>query len=307
MPKHIRATEAAGHLRSYNAIMSYLTGRTCLVTGATRGIGRATAAALARMGAVVILHGRDQDLVHTVCGEVAASTGNSRVSGVVADFASLRDVRRLAREISRLHDRLDLLVNNVGIGAIRRETTIDGFERQFAVNHLAPFLLTKLLLELRQLRPAARIVNVSSMAHRSGTLDFDDLNWERRKYKGLQAYSDSKLANILFTRELARRLEGTGITANCLHPGVVATNIFSGMGWAGRLFGFVARPWLLSAEQGAETSVYLAASPEVARVSGKFFDKCEATEPAPAANDDAAAERLWTVSEELTQLHDRGV
>ncbi|MDH3438802.1 MAG: SDR family oxidoreductase [Betaproteobacteria bacterium] len=279
-----------------------MTGRTCVVTGATRGIGRPTAEALARMGATVVVHGRDSAAVGAVCRELTRSSGNSRVTGVVADLSSLADVRRLAREIAARHERLDVLVNNAGLGAIRRNTTADGYEWVFAVNHLAPFLLTNLLLEQLAASAPARVVTVSSMAYRRAVLDLDDPNWERRKYNGLQAYGASKLANILFTIELARRLEGRGVTANCLHPGGVATNIFNNMGFFGRAFSVLARPLLLSATAGAATSVYLASSPEVANVSAKFFDKCKETALTPAAQDRAAAQRLWEISERLTAL-----
>ncbi|HEY5569577.1 MAG TPA: SDR family oxidoreductase [Gammaproteobacteria bacterium] len=281
--------------------MTDLTGRVCLVTGATRGIGRATAEALAKMGATVLIHGRDSAAVGAVCREIVRSAVRANVSGVVADFASLADVRRLAREIADRHGRLDVLVNNAGTVTMRRKPTVDGFEWQLGINHLAPFLLTNLLLERLKASAPARIVTVSSRAHRRGVLDFDDLNWEHRKYDGLQAYGASKLANILFTSELARRLTGSGVTANCLHPGVVATNIFNHAGLAGRLVGLLARWRMLSPVKGAETSVFLAASPEV-NVSGKYFDKCEAVEPAPAANDAAATRHLWEVSERLTGL-----
>jgi NAD(P)-dependent dehydrogenase (short-subunit alcohol dehydrogenase family) len=284
--------------------MADLTGRVCLVTGATRGLGRATAEALANMGATVLLHGRDSAAVGAVCREIQRRSGvpPRSVTGVVADFASLADVRRLAREITDRHGRLDVLVNNAGTVTMRRKPTADGFEWQLGINHLAPFLLTNLLLERLKASAPARIITVSSRAHRRGVLDFDDLNWERRKYDGLQAYGASKLANILFTSELARRLTGSGVTANCLHPGVVATNIFNHAGLAGRLVGLLARWRMLSPAKGAETSVFLASSPEVAEVSGRYLEKCAAVEPTPAAQDMAAAQRLWEISEQLTGL-----
>lgn len=280
--------------------MTDLSGRICLVTGATRGIGRATAEALAKMGAHVLLHGRDSASVGAVCREMVR---HGHVTGVVGDLSSLAAVRKLAKEIAAQHPRLDVLVNNAGTGSLNRNPTPDGFERQFAVNHLAPFLLTNLLLDKLKASEAARVVTVSSMAHRGGKLDFDDLNWEKRKYSRLGAYSASKLANILFTTELARRLDGSRVTANCLHPGVVATNIFGAMGGAGaRAFVFLFRPFMLSPANGAKTSVYLASSPEVANVTGKFFDKCHEVAPTPAAQDGAAARRLWEISERLTGL-----
>jgi NAD(P)-dependent dehydrogenase (short-subunit alcohol dehydrogenase family) len=282
--------------------MTELAGHVCVVTGATRGIGRATAEALAQLGATVVVHGRDARAVDRTCHAIAESAGNANVTGVVADLSALAEVRGLAREILSRHERLDVLINNAGLGAVRRLLTADGFERQLAVNHLAPFLLTNLLLDRLKASAPARIVVVSSMAYRRSGLDFEDLNWERRKYNGLEAYGASKLANILFTLELARRLEGTGVTANCLHPGVVATNIFGSMGVFGKLFGALAKPMLLSPADGAKTTVYLASSPEVAAVSGRFFDKCRETALAPETRDRKTAQRLWSVSERLTGL-----
>jgi retinol dehydrogenase 12 len=280
--------------------VSALRGRTCLVTGATRGIGRATAEALARLGATVLVHGRDSASVGAVCRALVRATGNADIAGVVADFSSLDAVRRLAADVAVQHERLDILVNNAGTSALTRRTTKDGFEWLFGVNHLAPFVLTNALLPLLTASTPARIVTVASMAYRRGALDLDDPNWEKRKYDSLKAYGASKLANILFTRELARRLGGKGVTANSLHPGVVATNIFAHLGPFGRLFGVIARPLLLSAAAGAKTSVYLASSPSVAGVTGKFFDRCRETALEAGAEDAAVARRLWELSERLT-------
>lgn len=275
-----------------------LAGRRCVVTGATHGIGRATAQALAALGATVVVHGRDAAAVDAVRREIAASTGNGAIAGVVADFASLSDVRRMARELAA--ERVDVLVNNAGTMLRSRETTADGFERQFGVNHLAPFLLTNLLLDA--LPSGARIVNVASEAHRRARLDFEDLQLERGKYNGMRAYGASKLANVLFTAELARRLAGTGVTANSLHPGMVYTNIFSGLGGGAKIFAAVGRLLLLSPERGAATPVYLAASPDVSGVTGKYFERCRPRPPAAAADDAAAAARLWEASERLVGL-----
>jgi NAD(P)-dependent dehydrogenase (short-subunit alcohol dehydrogenase family) len=279
--------------------MTDLNGRTCLVTGATRGIGRATAEALAKLGAAVLIHGRDSAAVGAVCRAVTRVARGGQVTGVVADFASLAAVRRMATEITAEHRKLDLLVNNAGGASLERRITRDGFEWVFGVNHLAPFLLTTLLLPTLTGNAPARVVTVASMAYRRGGLDLDDLQWQRRKYQSLPAYGASKLANVLFTLELARRLEGTGVTANCLHPGVVATHIFAGLGFFGRLFGVLARPLLLSPAAGAKTSVHLAAAPELAKVSGRFFDKCREVELDPAAKDPVIARRLWELSEQL--------
>ena len=279
--------------------MTDLTGRTCLVTGATHGIGRATAEALAALGATVIVHGRDSAAVGAVCHEIARASGNAHVTGVVADFASLAAVRRLAADVTARHARLDVLVNNAGTSARHRRLTSDGFEWLLGVNHLAPFLLTTLLLDKLKASAPARVVTVASRAYRRGTLELDDLNWERRKYRSLKAYSDTKLANILFTRELARRVAGSGVTANSLHPGVVATNIFNQLGFFGRVFTMLAKPLLLTSAEGAKTSVYLASAAEVAGVSGKFFDRCRERPLEPVASDDAGAQRLWERSEQL--------
>ena len=281
--------------------MTDLTGRHCLVTGATHGIGRATAEALARMGAIVLLHGRDPASVGAVCRAVVRATGNPDVNGVVGDFGSLAAVRRLAAELNS-RERLDVLIDNAGVITRTRRVTNDGLELQFGVNHLAPFLLTNLLLDLLERSAPARVVIVASRAHRRGTLDFDDLNAERKAYDGFAAYCASKLANMLFALELARRLEGTGVTANSLHPGVVATNLFRNLGVLGKILTPIARLTMLSPARGAQTSVYLASSPDIAGVSGKYFDKCQPAEPAPAATDTAAARRLWDISAELTGL-----
>jgi NAD(P)-dependent dehydrogenase (short-subunit alcohol dehydrogenase family) len=279
--------------------MTELAGRTCLVTGATHGIGRATAEALAALGATVIVHGRDSAKVGAVCHEIVRTSGNAHITGIVADFASLAAVRRLAADISARHARLDVLVNNAGTSARHRRLTSDGFEWLFGVNHLAPFLLTTLLLDKLKTTAPARVVTVASMAYRRGTLELDDLNWERRKYRSLKAYSDSKLANVLFTRELARRVVGSGVTANCLHPGVVATNIFNQLGFFGRVFTLLAKPLLLTSVEGAKTAVYLSSAAEVAGVSGKFFDRCRERPLDAVASDDAGAGRLWERSEQL--------
>ncbi len=280
--------------------MPDLTGRTCLVTGATRGVGRATAEALAKLGANVVIHGRDSASVGAVCRATVRMARGGLVTGAVADFASLKSVRLMAEDIARQHPQLHVLVNNAGAGARQRRETADGFEWSFGVNHLAPFLLTKLLLPTLTKSTPARVVTVASMAYRRALLDFDDLQWQRRKYRTLLAYSESKLANILFTLELSRRLAGTGVTANCLHPGVVATNLFAGLGGrGGKIFSVIFRPLLMSPAAGAKTSVHVASAPELATVSGRYFERSHEVALNSNAQDPAAARRLWDVSEEL--------
>lgn len=247
------------------------------------------------------MHGRDALRVAVVVAAIARRRGSGGADGVVADLASLADVRRLASEIDARYGRLDVLINNAGLATRQRELTVDGYERQLAVNHLAPFLLTSLLLPKLKASAPARIVNVASNAHHRAAFAIDDLNWERRPYKPLGAYGATKLANILFTRELARRLQGTGVTANCLHPGVVATHIFAGVGPLGRLFGVLSRPFLLSPKSGARTSVHLAMASEAAAVSGRFFTNSRETTPAAAAQDDRMAAALWEASEHLVR------
>lgn len=291
---------ATPRLETHN--VTDLNGRRCLVTGATSGIGKETARALAALGAEVVVHGRDAAAVDTTCKSIVASVPNARVSGALADFGSLASVRRMAGELTARYASIDVLVNNAGAVSSARKVTADGYEWQLGVNHLAPFLLTNLLLGALKKSGTARIVTVSSAAHRSGKIDFDDLQLERTKYSGLRAYSASKLANVLFTLELSRRLGGTGVTSNCLHPGVVMTNIFRGSGVVvAAIVRVLGRMLMLSPADGAATSVYLASSPEVAGVTGKYFVKCREETPAPAAADAAAAARLWEISERLTK------
>ncbi|MGN6634286.1 MAG: SDR family oxidoreductase [Oryzihumus sp.] len=277
-----------------------MTGRTALVTGGTHGIGLATAQALASSGAPVTLVGRNADKTGRVVEALRRDSGNDRVEGLVADLSSQAEVRRLATEFAAAHDRLDVLVNNVGGFWATRHLTADGLERTFALNHLAPFLLTHLLRPLLESSAPARVVTVSSGAQALGRIDFDDLQGEH-SYSGQRAYNQSKLANVLFTYELARRLEGTGVTANALHPGVVRT----GFGREDPSFPYRAllplvRPFLLSPERGAQTSVYLASSPEVEGVSGKYFVKKQERRSSRASYDTQVARRLWDVSAELT-------
>jgi len=273
-------------------------GKVCLLTGATTGIGRAAAEGLARTGLTLVLAGRDAARTEAAVEGVRRVSGNDRVEGLVADLSLGSEVRRLAAEFRARHRRLDVLVNNAGAIFTRREETAEGREKTLALNHLAYFLLTRELLDLLLASAPARVVNVASEAHRGTRLDFDDLD-SRRRYSGLGVYGRSKLMNLLFTAELARRLEGKAVTANALHPGVVATGFGGNTPGLFRTLVRIAQPFMLSPEKGARTLVYLATSPEVEGVSGKYFYRCREMRPSPAARDPEAARRLWELSEQL--------
>ena len=274
-------------------------GRTCVVTGSTSGIGLETAKGLARRGARVIVHGPTAAEVDPAVEEVRHAADNPGVSGSVADFSSLDNVRRMAAEIEANCGKLDVLVNNAGVGVYRRRLTRDGFEWNLGVNHLAPFLLTNLLLDRMKASAPARVVVVSSVAHRGYPVDLDDLGFERR-FNGLAAYGRSKFANILFTTECARRLAGTGVTANALHPGLVATNMGAGMPLPQRIAFTLLRPFMVSPERGATAPLYLATSSEVEGVTGRYFDRYGERTPDTRATDPALALALWQRSAEMT-------
>ena len=277
-----------------------MTGKTVLVTGGSGGIGLATAAGVARLGARVGLVSRDAARSEAAAERLRAAGG--QVDVFVADMSSQREVRRLAEEVLAAYPRLDVLVNNVGGYWATRHSTVDGLEHTFAVNHLAPFLLTNVLLDRLRASAPARVVTVSSGAQALGSIDFEDLQGER-DYSGERAYNQSKLANVMFTYELARRLQGAGVTANTLHPGVVRTNFGreDPKGWM-RLMLPVIRPFLKSPDKGAVTSVYLASSPEVEGVTGQYFAKQKAGRSSTASYDTTAAARLWDVSATLVGL-----
>lgn len=273
-----------------------------LITGATNGIGLEASVALARRGARVAMVGRDPQRTEAAVSDVRQRSGSNEVSSLLCDFSSQDSIRQLAQTVLASHDRLDVLINNAGGVNKTRRLTVDGIETTFAVNHLGYFLLTNLLLDLLVRSAPARVVTVASEAHRSGTLDFDDLGYERG-YAIMRSYSRSKLANILFATELARRLEGTGVTSNSLHPGVVSTNIWSGAGaWLKPLIRTLLRPFFLSAEKGAATIVQLAADPALEGVNGKYFVRGKAVTPAPLAQDAALARRLWEVSSKMVDV-----
>jgi len=277
-------------------------GKTCLVTGATHGIGLATARALARAGADVVLHGREPARTRALADALARESGRA-VRAVQADFARLADVRALGAELDASLPRLDVLVNNAGLLARRRATSADGYELTFAVNHLAPFLLTNLLLPALRRAAGGRIVIVSSAAHERAHLDFDDLMNERVSAGLMGAYARSKLANLLFMRALAARLAGGAVTANALHPGVVASSLFRDLPPPlPLLFASAGRLVMLSPEAGARTSVYLASAAEVEGASGGYYVRCRLAAPSRAAQSDADAARLWRESARLTGL-----
>jgi NAD(P)-dependent dehydrogenase (short-subunit alcohol dehydrogenase family) len=269
--------------------------RIVLVTGATDGIGKETARQLAALGATVLVHGRNAARCQATQDEIRTATGNSRVDYFVADLSSQKQVRQLAADVSARYDRLHVLINNAGVILLQRQVTEDGMEASFAVNHLAPFLLTNLLLDRLQQSAPARIVNVSSMVHYDARIDFNDLQSTRR-YNGVVAYKVAKLGNVLFTLELAQRLEGSGVTANCLHPGVVTTKLLdTGWGWTGIPIG-----------QGAALPVYLASSPDVATVTGKYFEQIAPEPASPQAYDARLRRKLWDASAVLVALADSG-
>ncbi len=271
--------------------------KTVLVTGANAGIGRATATELARMGARVLMACRSAERGAEAQAAVVAEVPGASTELLIADLSSGEGVRGLAAQTLQHTDRLDVLVNNAGVFTPSYIPTAGGLETQFAVNHLAPFLLTHLLRDLLVKSAPARVVTVSSEAHKRGQIRWDDLQGER-KYSGLQAYTQSKLANLLFNRELARRLGGTGVTANALHPGVIGTRLlFTGFAPLRLL-----RPFLKTPERGARTSVFLASAPAVERLTGLYYIDLEPARPSPAARDDGAARRLWRISAELTGM-----
>ncbi|HET6577890.1 MAG TPA: SDR family oxidoreductase [Gemmatimonadales bacterium] len=278
-----------------------MTGRVCVITGATRGIGRATAERLAELGATLVLVVRRQEDGAAVARELRHAHGAPPPEVIPADLSSQRSIRAAAEAIRAHHPRLNVLINNAGTIPKERETTVDGLEMQLAVNHLAYFLLTNLLLDRLIAGAPARVINVSSGAHQGGTIDFGDLQSERR-YDPVRVYGRTKLANVLFTYELARRLQGTGVTANCLHPGVIATRLLADYMNVPLIGGAIARTFGGSPESGSETSVYLAAAPEVEGVTGKYFVERREARSSRASYDEASQRRLWEVSAQLAAL-----
>lgn len=284
--------------------MSDIKNKICLVTGATAGIGKVTAQTLAEQGAKVILVSRSKEKCIATVSEIKAQIPNSEIEFIASDLSSQKEIYKLAEEFKKKYSQLDILVNNAGAVFTSREVSPDGFEMTLALNHLNYFLLTNLLIDPLKNSPAARVVNVSSMAHESGQINFDDLQSER-SYWGWGAYCQSKLANVLFTYELARRLANTKITTNALHPGVVGTNFGSNnKGLMAMFVRFYLKFFSISDKEGAQTSIYLATSKEVENVTGKYFVKKKARNSALISHDRNVALRLWQISMELTKLKD---
>lgn len=276
-----------------------MNGKICLVTGATNGIGKAAAQALAQMGATVVIVGRNPAKCAAVVSEIKQISGNNKVEALVADLSIMAEVQQVAEQFKAKYQKLHVLVNNAGAAFGKREVTSEGFEKTFALNHLNYFLLTGLLLDTLKASAPARIVNVSSDAHKGAHLDFDDLQLEKGNFV-FNAYGRSKLATVVFSYELARRLSGTGVTCNVLHPGLVRTGFASNMGAVlSAVIDFFMRFAGLTPEQGAQTSVYLATSPDVEKVTGKYWEKCKAVPSGDSSYDEATWTRLWEVSDKM--------
>lgn len=281
-----------------------MAGRVCLVTGANSGIGKITALALAKRGATVVMVCRSRERGEAAQQEIIAESGNKNVDLLLADLSSLASARAMVDEFKSNYDRLHVLVNNAGALFSDRKESADGLEMTFALNHMGYFVPTVLLLDTLKVSAPARVINVSSDAHRTGRVDFDDLQ-SKRRYSSFPTYAKSKLENILFTVELARRLQGTGVTVNALHPGFVRTNFggnTSGGGIVTAIFRLFVKFFAIPPDKGAETSVYLATSPEVEGVTGQYFDKKKAVEPARQAREMETARRLWEESERIAGM-----
>jgi NAD(P)-dependent dehydrogenase (short-subunit alcohol dehydrogenase family) len=278
-----------------------MVGKIAMVTGANDGIGRATALGLARLGATVVMVCRDLERGRAAQESIASNSGNRAIELMIADLSSQTAIRQLVADYRRTHTHLHVLVNNAGVNVKQHTLTADGIELNFAVNYLAPFLLTMSLLDVLEASAPARIINVASAAEQMGRIDFDDL-MAARSYSALRAYSQSKLAMLLFTYELARRLEGSRIAVNCLHPGVIRTKITRQMSGWGAVIAWLGRPFARSPEQGADTILYLASSPEVEGISGKYFENRRMKRSSPRSYDATAGRRLWNISEQLAQV-----
>ena len=282
--------------------MTDMRGKTVVVTGATDGVGRQAALKIAEAGASLILVSRNPDKGRTVVEDLRKRAGNDSIEFLQADLSRLADIWRVAAEIRERCVRLDVLLNNAGGIFMQRAETADGIEMTFALNHLNYFLLTHELRDLLRASAPARVVNVASAAHGRGRIDFDDLE-SRKSYGGWRAYSQSKLANIMFTYELARRLDGTGVTANALHPGFVRTKFGSNNSWLAKIgIAIAMRVSGIPVDAGGETSIYLATSPDVEGATGGYYDQCAAVRSSAISYDEAAAVRLWEVSTQMTGI-----
>ena len=281
-----------------------LEGKTCLITGSTSGIGKEIAIALAKMKANIVLVGRNKAKCQATLEEIQRNalidTNSNQISYLLADLSSQASIHQLAKEFSDTYESLEILLNNAGVFLSRRLSTVDGIEYTFAVNHLAPFLLTNLIFERIKASTPSRIITTSSVAHRGAHINFDDLQFERRRYNGVEAYRQSKLANILFTKELARRSRANGVTSNCFHPGGVRTNLVQNSPWYYKLIWAIISPFLVSPKKGADTAVYLASSSELDEISGEYFVNRKPVGISELADDQDTAARLWKISEELT-------
>ena len=276
-----------------------MTGKVSIVTGANTGIGKETALGLAKLGATVVIVCRDRHRGEQAQQEIKQKSGNNNVELMICDFSSQNSIRQFAEEFKQRHNRLDVLVNNAGVVLRQRSLTEDGLESTFAINHLGYFLITNLLLDVLKRSAPSRIVNVSSTAHKYAKLEIN--SWPTgRNYSAFGAYANSKLANVLFTYELARRLKNTGVTANCLHPGGVGTNLFRGLP---KFVQSLIKLVTISPERGARTSIYLASSPEVESITGKYFARSRPEKSSEASHNEDAARALWDLSAELTGLN----
>ena len=276
-------------------------GKIVMITGANSGIGKAASQALAKMGATVVMVARNREKGEAAASDIIKESQNSSVDLLIADLSSLESVRQLSTEFHSNYSKLHVLINNAGLFNQRRSVTTDGYENTFATNYLAPFLLTNLQMDILKSSAPSRIINVSSVGHYNGHVNFEDLNLEK-DYGGWKAYGQSKLALVLFTHELAKKLTGTGVTVNSVHPGTVATNIWSRpLGPAGFIMS-IPKLFMTSPQKGAETIVYLASSPDAGNVNGEYWDKMKTKKSSDESYDEEIAQRLWEISVKLTRL-----
>jgi len=274
-------------------------GKICIITGANSGIGKATAIALAKMNVILVMLCRDKERGESARNEIIELTGNSNVDLIVCDLSSQKEIHNFVAEFKSKYQNLHVLINNAGVMLSKKDISVDGFEMNFAVNHLAPFLLTNLLLDILKKSAPSRIINVGSAAHRMGKIDFEDLQGENRKGRFMGLYGSSKLAMTLVSYELSRRLEGSNVTVNVLHPGLINTNLGRDRSSTSKRF---AGKFFKSPEIGAETSIFLASSPEVEGITGKYFTKKKEKDSSKKSYNEEYAKRLWDISLEMTNL-----